>query len=291
MIITFVSALAQKQRLIVACENAGFWGPQCPEEILVRSLGSMYVGLGFLGLLAVGKTSMMGRWEFLHAGIFGGLWGFLWHFAHGEGFGCCMDCLLGSLRCMACGPSEHFALQKAWSLWDVWHCWRQFECWMGQLTFVLAWLKVESVVRKRQYELRAQFLWLCRHQSMMSDVHRAGAKRLQNQIKSFFFSNMTQRVELFSSKKKLKELNYFHYDSMNLNFFLQTTQRIQLFFLHDFKNCFFWYDSKIFQNMTLRTVFFFKKIWLKKKIELFFLNVTRRIESFSLRLQELNPFS
>ena len=38
-----------------------------------------------------------------------------------------------------------------------------------------------TLVRKRQYKLCAQFLRLCGHQSMMSDAHRAGANRLQNQ--------------------------------------------------------------------------------------------------------------
>ena len=47
------------------------------------------VGLGFLGLLAHGNASM---WD---------------------------DCLLGYLRYLACGPSEHFALQRAWGLLDV----------------------------------------------------------------------------------------------------------------------------------------------------------------------------
>ena len=56
---------------------------------------------------------------------------------------------------------------------------------MELLTLVLAWLIVESVVRKRQYKLCAQFLRLCGHQSMMSDAHRAGASRLQIHIKSF----------------------------------------------------------------------------------------------------------
>ena len=47
------------------------------------------VGLGFLGLLALGNASM---WD---------------------------DCLLGYLRYLACGSFEHFALQRAWVLLDV----------------------------------------------------------------------------------------------------------------------------------------------------------------------------
>ena len=45
--------------------------------------------------------------------------GFLGHILLLGRLRCGMDCLLGSLRCMACRPSEHFALQRAWSLWDV----------------------------------------------------------------------------------------------------------------------------------------------------------------------------
>ena len=73
----------------------------------------MYVGLGFLGLLAVGKMIVC------LLGYFGGLWAFLGILLLGK-LRCGMDCLLGSLRCMASGPSEHFALQRAWGLWDVW---------------------------------------------------------------------------------------------------------------------------------------------------------------------------
>ena len=57
MVITSVSVLARSQLLA----NAGFWGSETRWEILVRPSGSMYVGLGFLELLAVGKASMMGR--------------------------------------------------------------------------------------------------------------------------------------------------------------------------------------------------------------------------------------
>ena len=154
-----------------------------------------------------------------------------------------MDCLLGSLRCMACGPSEHFARQKAWCLWDVWLCWRQLECWMGLLTFVLAWFKVESVVRKRQYKLRAQFLRLCCYQSSISDAYRAGANRHQNQITSsfFFFEYDSENWTFFDYDSKnwtlllwiwRKELNLFSNmtQSTELFFFFSLSPRIELFF-------------------------------------------------------------
>ena len=211
---------------------------------------------------------------------------------------CGMDCLLGSLRCMARGPSEHVALQKGMTSLGCMTLLKAIGVLNWDLTFVLAWLKVESVVQKRQYELRAQFMRLCGRQSMMSDARRAGANLLQNQIKSFF---MTQRVELFSSKKKLKELNLsimtqriasffdmtqrIEYFFMKNNsriepfFFLQTTQRIELFFfltkrrlkvffqekwLKEFNSFFFEHDSKNWSS------FFF---WYGSKI---FLNMTLR---------------
>ena len=54
----------------------------------------------------------------MFAGIFGGLWAFLGILLLGRHRGG-EDCLLGSLQCMACGPSEHFVLQKAWVLLGV----------------------------------------------------------------------------------------------------------------------------------------------------------------------------
>ena len=49
----------------------------------------------------------------MYAGIFGDLQAFL-AFCSQEGIDVGEDGLLGSLGCMACGPFEHFALQKAW---------------------------------------------------------------------------------------------------------------------------------------------------------------------------------
>ena len=66
------------------------------------------------------------------------------------------------------------------------------------------------------------------------------------------------------------------------------TQRTRIFYNY-FKNWgSFEYDSIFFEKKWLSELNSFQ-MWLKK-IELFFFNVTRRIESFSLRLKELNPF-
>ena len=215
MIITFVSALAQNtgSQLLVKC-----WilGPQCPEKILVRSLGCMYVGLGFLGLLAVGKTSMMGRWEFFACRDIWRLVGFLGHFALWECFvvvwivclglfGVWLAVLLSMLLHRRHGvPGMYDFVEGNWGAK------------LGLLTSVFAWLKVESVVRKRQYELRAQFMRLCGRQSMMSDAHRAGANLLQNQIKSFFFLNITQKSWTHSVNMTQRIEHSFEYDSKNL---------------------------------------------------------------------------
>ena len=61
-----------------------------------------------LGFFAVGKASMMGRWKF----------GMLSILLLGR-YRCGVDCLFGFLGCMACGPSEHVALQEAWGLLGV----------------------------------------------------------------------------------------------------------------------------------------------------------------------------
>ena len=164
--------------------NAGFSGPQCPEKMLVRSQRKMNVGLGCLGLLAVGKTSMMGRWEFSHAGTFGGLWAFLGisHLGSASlwyGLSAWVSSVYASRSFWACCSTERHGVSGMYDYVESNWCAK-----LVLLTFVLAWLKVEIVVRKRQYGLRAQFMRLCGHQSMMSDAHRAGPN-LQNQI--FFF--------------------------------------------------------------------------------------------------------
>ena len=141
---------------------------------------------------------------------------------------------------------------------------------------------------------------------------------------TFFFLNTTQTFEhvwkiwlkelnsLFLIKLevlnslfwiRLKELNPFFWDSKELFFFSKNdSKNCTLFWnktwlkeLEFFYNYFenwgsFEYDSNFEQKLTLRTEPFFFKCD-SKKFNLFFSNVTRRIESFSLRLKELNPFS
>ena len=130
MVMTYVTVLARSHLLA----NAGFWGPKCVVFFFGASLGKLYVGLGFLGLLAVGRL----RWwedESLLAGIFWCLVGFLEHFALGEaswwddgvssmyGFASRLSILIhsghGSLSRMSCEPSS---------------CWRQLGRWMEPLT-------------------------------------------------------------------------------------------------------------------------------------------------------------
>ena len=83
----------------------------------------------------------------------------------------------------------------------------------------------------------------------------------------FFFPNMTQRIFLYESKNgnflvRVKELNFFDYDSWNWT----------LFFEYDSKNwTFFQYDSKYW---------FFQTKILTQRIQPLFLNMTQRTEPF-----------
>ena len=194
-----------------------------------------------------------------------------------------MDCLLGSLLCMARGPSEHGALQKAWGLWDVWLCWRQLVYWMGLLTFVLAWLKVESVVRKRQYELRAQFMRLCGHQSMMSDAHRAGANLLQNQIN--FFLNITQKIELCFFKKKTQRIQIFSFWPKELNLFSTWLKELNPSFST-------WLtEIELFLQHWLIEIELTFWTWLKELNHFSFKKYNSKYWThFTIWLKELNPF-
>ena len=90
------------------------------------------------------------------------------------------------------------------------------------------------------------------------------------------FFNMTQRIEptFFADDWK----NWTFFDTKRLKvFFRKIDSKNSTFFSeHDSRNwSFFGYDSKIFQNMTLRTVFFSN---VTQKMNLF-LNVTRRIST------------
>ena len=91
------------------------------------------------------------------------------------------------------------------------------------------------------------------------------------------FCCMNPRMEIFLVR--VKELNFFEYDSWNWTlfffFFFWTWLKERNPFFSDWKN---W-----ILIMTLRTQFF--HMWQK-----FFLNITRKIEPFLLCLQKLNPF-
>ena len=115
--------------------------------------------------------------------------------------------------------------------------------------------------------------------------------RYDSKNRIFFFEKITQELNLFFCRR-LKELNFFLFKmttqsiffqekwlkEFNYFFFLNVTLRIDLFF---------WYDSKIFLNRTLR---FFSNV-TQKKLN-FFLNVTLRIEhffTFTLRIELIFP--
>ena len=269
-------------------------GQKCPEEILVCTLGSMYVGLGFLGLLAVGKTSMMGRWELLHAGIFGALWAFLGILLFGQaslwyGLSAWVSsvcglwsfwafCSTGGMESLGC-----MTLLKAfWVLngtFDICSCLTQSGKCSSEKT-----VRTSCAVSAA---LRSSSQWW---------VTRIALVRIVIKIKShlLFFLNMTHRIDLFAKKKamtqrneaflsiSLKELNLLTIKfQKKLNFFFEVwLKELNLFFTtHRIEPFFFEYDAEtwtlFFLHLTQITEPFFFQIWL----ELDFL-MSRRIEPF-----------
>ena len=91
MVITFVSVLHTHN-----CLRMLEFEVRKALKMLVCPLGSLLLGWAFLEVI----------WCLV---------GFVGHFALGEAL-MWDDCLLGSLRYLACGLPEHFALQKAWGL-------------------------------------------------------------------------------------------------------------------------------------------------------------------------------
>ena len=318
MIITFVSALAQKTPAHSCLWNAGFSGPQCPEKILVRSRWSMYVGLGFLGLLAVGKTSMMGRWEFLHAGTFGGLWAFLGILLLGNaslwyGLSAWVSSVYGSRSFWACCSTERHDVSGMYDFvegnWgaklglDICSCLTQSRKCSSEETVRTSCAVYAALRSSINDEWRASRWCESSSKSNQKKIYDSKSwtffikKKLKElnlfimtqRIESFF--DMTQRIEYFLWKilknwtfffcRRLKELNCFFLTKKTTQsiFSRKMTQRIQLFFF------FFEHDSKNWSSFFLVWLKDFSKydskiflMWLKKKW--FFLNVTRRIEHF-----------
>ena len=93
------------------------------------------------------------------------------------------------------------------------------------------------------------------------------------------FSNVTQRIELFSSDMTLRIELFLKYDSRKWTcFFSNMTQRI--FFLKKLKEMIFFNISQITDFfMTQRIEPFFLWVW-RKELNLFSVNMTQRIEPF-----------
>ena len=101
------------------------------------------------------------------------------------------------------------------------------------------------------------------------------------------FQKFTLRIVLFCFKKRIKELNSFLFD---------VTQRIELFFQFDSKNCLLlrnitrWIESFFFFSILLKDLSLFSHNMTFKNWT-FLKNMTQRIEpSFSIWLKELNLF-
>ena len=257
--------------------NAGFSGPQCPEKILVRSRWSMYVGLGFLGLLAVGKTSVMGRWEFLHAGTFGGLWAFLGILLLGNASLWCglfawVSSVYASRSFWACCSTERHDVSGMYDFvegnWraklglDICSCLTQsrkcsseetvrtscavYQWWVTRIALVRIFFKIKSNLFS--YDSKSWTFFL--KKNSQNWTFSLWPKELN------LFFDMTQRIEYFFLKN----------NSRIEPFFLQTTQRIELFFFKKTTQSIFqenWLKefNSFFLNVTLRIVFFL--VWLK----------------------------
>ena len=123
------------------------------------------------------------------------------------------------------------------------------------------------------------------------------------------FENLTQRIELL--KVWLKALNpFFQYESTNRTHFSNMTQRIDFFFEYDSKNLFFLnIDSKNWtllnyhwrkelnlfswiwrKDWSFSPKFWQKNQWIEPSFQKWFkeLNMTQRIELFSMWLKEFN---
>ena len=263
MIITFVSALAQKHQLTVACEmldsrdhNAlrKFW---CvPGEVCM-------LGWAFLDFLLLGRLRWWEDESFCMQGTFGGLWAFLGILLLGNaslwyGLFAWVSSVYASRSFWVCCSTERHDVSGMYDFvegnWraklglDICSCSTQsrkcsseetirtscavYQWWVTRIALVRIFFKIKSNL----------FLWL-------KELNFFLQKKKNSQNWTFplwpkelnLFFDMTQRIEYFFLKnnsriepffcRRLKELNFFCSKwRLKVFFSRKMTQRIQLFF-------------------------------------------------------------